>query len=185
MALAPQKYQPGSDQDFDALYRETYPRLVQTVGVMMGDWAEAEDCVQEAYARAYRAWPRWRPDAPAEAWMWRIAMNVTNSRLRQRKLRTVGEVLRRFGRPVSRPDPADVAANSDLDKAMRNLKPQEASCVVLRHVHGYTNVEIADVMGVNVRTITRLLDRGTTSLRSQLGDVWRTTTPVATVEEGA
>jgi DNA-directed RNA polymerase specialized sigma24 family protein len=38
--------------------------------------AAAEDATQEAFLRAYRAWKHWKQDAPAEGWMYRIALNV-------------------------------------------------------------------------------------------------------------
>src|SRR3989441_3736544 len=91
-------YRPGSTQDFDRLYRASYPRLVRTLTALLRDGAAAEDCVQEAFVRAFKAWPRWRPDAPAEAWLHRIALNVAASHRRYQRLRDVGEVLRRVGR---------------------------------------------------------------------------------------
>src|SRR5712671_4648454 len=67
-------YRPGSSPDFDRLYRASYPRLVRTLTALLRDGAAAEDCVQEAFVRAFKAWPRYRPDAPAEAWLHRIAL---------------------------------------------------------------------------------------------------------------
>ena len=75
-------YRPGSAQDFDRLYRASYPRLYRTLTALLRDGAAAEDCVQEAFVRAFKAWPRWRPDAPAEAWLHRIALNVAASHRR-------------------------------------------------------------------------------------------------------
>jgi hypothetical protein len=42
--------------------------------VILGDPAEAEDCAQDSFVKAFQAWKRWRPDAPAEAWIHRIAV---------------------------------------------------------------------------------------------------------------
>jgi len=55
---------------------------------LLRDRAAAEDCTQEAFLRAFRAWPRWRPDAPAEAWVHRIAINVAISARRRERLRS-------------------------------------------------------------------------------------------------
>ena len=84
---------------------------------MLGDRAAAEDCAQEAFERAFRSWKKWRPDAPAEAWLHRIAINVAISQRRRDRLREVGAVIRRIGRPVGPPDPASLAERSDLLKA--------------------------------------------------------------------
>jgi len=93
-------YRPGSVRDFERLYRATYGRLLGTVVVMLGDRAAAEDCLHEAYLKAFRRWPDWRPKAPAEAWLHRIAVNEALSYRRWAKLRGVGELLRRLGRPA-------------------------------------------------------------------------------------
>src|SRR5579864_8320222 len=107
-------YRPGDRDDFDRLYRNTYSRLLRIAYAITGDAAGAEDCVQEAYVRAYAAWARYRPDKPAEAWMHQIAINTAISHRRKSKLRTVGELIRRLGRPGHAADPAETAGRSDL-----------------------------------------------------------------------
>src|SRR5260370_20869496 len=102
-------YQPGSRDDFDRLSRDSYPRIFRTMLAVLGEPAAAEDCTQDAFVLAFRAWARWRPDAPAEAWLHRIAINVAVSHQRKEKLRSIGATLRRLGRPPSGPDPAQVA----------------------------------------------------------------------------
>jgi hypothetical protein len=55
-------YRPGNLEDFDRLYRESYPRVLRTLIGMLGDRAAAEDCTQEAFVKACRAWATWRAD---------------------------------------------------------------------------------------------------------------------------
>ena len=139
-------YQPGERADFDRLYRETYQRVFRTLASMLGDAGAAEDCTQEAFLKAYKAWPKWQGGAPAEAWIHRIAINTALSHLRKRKLREVGELIRRLGRPAD-PDPVDAVLDSDVFQEIRRLPPKQAAAVVLRHLHGYTNREIAAALG--------------------------------------
>jgi len=174
MSTAQREYIPGSDEDFEELYRSTYPSLLRALGLMLGDWAQAEDCVQDAYVRAYRAWSGWRPDAPAEAWLWRITLNVARTRMSQGKRWSVGEIVRRLGKPAAEPDPSTVVLRFDLRDALRRLRPREVNAVVLRYLHGHTNAEIALFLGVDVRTVTRLLTKGVEHLRADLGDAWNT-----------
>src|ERR1700688_2440287 len=101
----PSQYEPGSAADFDRLYRIAYPRVYRTLVAILADPAEAEDCAQDAFVQALKAWPRWRPDAPAEAWIHRIAVNSAISYRRRARLRSVGEVIRRLGRPSPGGDP--------------------------------------------------------------------------------
>jgi RNA polymerase sigma-70 factor (ECF subfamily) len=128
----------------------------------------AEDAVQEAYMRAFRSWKGWKQDAPAEAWIYRIALNVAFTHRRRERLYEVSEVLRRLGRPRD-PDPTDIV-QPDLVREMRALPSKQAAALVLRHVHGFTNREIATAIGVPERTVASRLAAAKTRLRARLGD---------------
>ncbi|HEX6547462.1 MAG TPA: sigma-70 family RNA polymerase sigma factor [Candidatus Dormibacteraeota bacterium] len=162
-------YRPGDPDDFDRLYRSSHGRLLGTLVGVLGERAAAEDCVQDAFVRAFRAWPAWRPDAPAEAWLHRIALNVAVSYQRRQRLREVGELVRRLGRPPAPPDPADAIQSRDLNAALRRLPPKQAAAIVLRHYHGYSNREIAYALGIPERTVASRLAAAKARLRLQLG----------------
>jgi RNA polymerase sigma factor (sigma-70 family) len=161
-------YRPGSRDDFDRLYRTAYPRVFRTLSAILADPRAAEDCTQDAFVQAFQAWSRWRPDAPAEAWVHRIAVNRAISYRRSAKLRNVGEVVRRLGRPSPGPDPADAATAPDLLTALRAIPPKLAAAIVLRHYHGYNNREIAAALGVSERTIGSRLRVAAERLRAGL-----------------
>jgi RNA polymerase sigma-70 factor (ECF subfamily) len=135
---------------------------------MLRDRAAAEDCAQDAFERAYKAWKSWRPDAPAEAWLHRIAINVAINAQRRARLQEAGEVLRRLGRPRLAADPAAVAERSELVTALRTLPPKQAAAIVLRHFHGYSNREIAISLGVPERTVASRLAAARMRLRERL-----------------
>jgi len=164
-----ERYQPGSDADFERLYRTTYRRILGTLVTLVRDVATAEDCAQETYERAYKGWAKWRPDAPVEAWLHRIAINVAISDRRYQRLREAGEVIRRLGRPASGPDPAVVAERSVVVQAMKKLPPKQAAALVLRHYHGYTNREIAAALGVPEQTVASRLAAARKHLQAVLG----------------
>ena len=148
------EYHPGDVVDFERLYRASFSRIRATLVAMLRDQADADDCAQEAFARAFRAWPQWRPDAPAEAWVHRIAINVAVSHRRRRRLTGV---LHDLIRSADR-DPSSAAADrSDLMAALQALPPRQAAAIVLRHLHGYSNREIAAALGVPERTIASRL----------------------------
>jgi RNA polymerase sigma factor (sigma-70 family) len=160
-----ERYAAGSKRDFERLYQTTYQRVFRTLVAITGDMASAEDCAQEAYAKAFRAWDRWKDDAPAEAWVHRIAINTALSHRRRQRLREVGELLRRLGRPAQATGPEIVP---DLAWELRRLPPKQAAVIVLRHLHGYTNREIAAALGVPESTIASRLAEAKRTLRARL-----------------
>jgi RNA polymerase sigma-70 factor (ECF subfamily) len=162
-------YKPGSPDDFDLLYRESYPRILATLTVMTRDPTVAEDLTQETFVSAFKNWRFWRPSAPAEAWLHRIAINVAISNRRKEKLRTAVEIVRRLGRP-SLGEPAQAPLRYDLITALRKLPPKQAATVVLRHYHGYSNREIAKAIGVPERTVASRLAAAIKRLQIDLGD---------------
>ena len=90
-----------SDDDFEAFYQASYYRLVGQVTVLTGSLEDAEDAVQEAFARASTRWARLRDyDAP-EAWVRRVALNLATSGLRRAR-RQLAALARLAHRPPSR-----------------------------------------------------------------------------------
>jgi RNA polymerase sigma-70 factor, ECF subfamily len=165
-SLSETRYRPGVKEDFDSLYRATYQRVFATLVTILRNPAAAEDATQEAYLRAFRAWKHWKQQAPAEAWIYRIALNVAFSHRRRERLYEIGEVIKRLGRPKD-PDPAE-ALQTDLARELRALPPKQAAALVFRHVHGFTNREIGAALGVPERTVASRLAAARARLRTRL-----------------
>jgi RNA polymerase sigma-70 factor, ECF subfamily len=169
---AAKQYQPGNEADFERLYQTSYGRILGTLTAMLGDRAAAEDCCQDAFERAYKKWDTWQPIAPAEAWVHRIAINAAVSYRRKMKLREVGEVIRRMGRPEGPPDPQEEIERRDLAIALGKLPPKQAAAIVLRHYHGYTNRAIAQALGIPERTVASRLAIAKQRLRGMLSQTY-------------
>ena len=161
-------YRPGVKEDFDRLYRATYPRVFASLVMILRNPAAAEDATQEGYLRAFRAWNGWKQEAPAEAWLYRIALNVAFTHRRRERLNEIGELIRRLGRPRE-PDPTE-AFQPDVIRELRALPPKQAATLVLRHLHGFTNREIAAAVGIPERTVASRLAAAKARLRVRLGD---------------
>jgi RNA polymerase sigma-70 factor, ECF subfamily len=170
-------YRAGSLEDFDQLYRDCYPRLVRTLYAVLGDAAAAEDCVQEAFVRAFRAWPQFKPERPPEAWLHRIAVNTAISYRRALKRREVGELVRRLGRPPAPPDPAAQSADADVIRALAALPAKLSLPFLLRHYHGYSTREIATITSTPERTVRHRIQQATDRLQKLLGTGWNDPLP--------
>ena len=150
-------YRAGNRDDFDRLYRDTYARVRYMLQGILRDHAAAEDCAQEAFVKAFRAWSSWRGDAPAAAWVHRIALNEATSYRRKQRLHGLVDALRsagHSGRTAGREGAVDL-----LD-ALRTLPPKEAAAIVLRFHHGFSNREIAAALGVPESTVASRLAAG-------------------------
>jgi RNA polymerase sigma-70 factor (ECF subfamily) len=158
----------GTDQpaSFDAFYAGCAPRLVRHLHAMTGDLGEAQDCVQEAFARAWQRWDALETYEAPEAWVRQVAWRLAVSRFRRAR---VGQgLLRRHGAAPDVPPlgPDRVA----LVAALRRLPEVQRSAVVLHHLAGLSVGEVAAETGVSPSTIKTRLVRGRTTLAGLLRD---------------
>lgn len=155
----------GLDESaFDALYAGSFRRLVSQVYAMCGNLTEAQDCVQEAFVRA---WDRRRSldvDQSPEAWVRTVASRIAISRWRraQRALRTSDRS--QLSRAVAQPDPAHV----ELVRALQRQPVDQRRAVVLHHLCDVSVRDIAIETGVPVGTVKARLSRGRTALAAIL-----------------
>jgi RNA polymerase sigma-70 factor (ECF subfamily) len=151
---------------FDAFYAACAPRLVRQLHAMTGDLTEAQDCVQEACARAWQRWDRLGGyDAP-EAWVRQVAWRLAVSRFR--RARTGVRAVRRHG-----PQPDVPEVNADhvaLVAALAQIPAAQRRAVVLHHVAGLSVQEVATEAGVPVGTVKARLSRGRAALALLLSD---------------
>jgi RNA polymerase sigma-70 factor, ECF subfamily len=149
--------------DFDAFYAASAPSIVRQVHAFTGDLAEAQDCVQEAYARAWQRWAKVREyDLPA-AWVRQVACRLAVSRFRRVQ---VGRGLLPRTQVVPELDPTRVA----LVAALRKIPEAQRLAIVLHHVADLPLEQVALETGVPVGTVKARLSRGRAALAALLAD---------------
>jgi len=152
---------------FDEFYRATNRRVLHHVYALTGDLAEAQDCVQEAYARAWQRWGRvGRHDDP-EAWVRTVARRIAVSRWR--RTRTAMGYLLHHGRPATTAAPSEDHAL--LVRALRDLSQPQRDAVVLHHLVGLSVEEVARRTAAPVGTVKARLHRGRAALAAVIGDL--------------
>lgn len=148
------------------------PRAYRLAARYLGDVAEAEDVAQEAMLRLWRAAPGWQADGPAQpaTWLYRVVMNLcTDKRRRARPIAPLEAV----------PEPADPAPAAEarlhqqaraeaLEAALATLPPRQRQAVILRHLEGLSNPEIAAAMEIGIEAVESLTARGKRALAAQL-----------------
>lgn len=155
--------------DIGDLYHAGYRRLVAQVFAFTTDLNEAQDAVQEAFARAL-ARPRGLAgvDAP-EAWLRTVAINVVRRRWRRKQI--LNTLLLRE-RPLARlvEDPPE-PGRADLRDALASLPRAYREVIVLHYLADLPVDEVAAILEVPVGTVKSRLSRGREALKGLLDDV--------------
>ena len=137
---------------------------------MLRNPADAEDVSQEAMIRLLRMAPGWRSGAGrVSTWFYQVTANLCADRLRRRPaapLDAAGEIAADDPGPEARLTAAARAAA--LDRALAALPERQRLAVVLRHVEGLSNAEIAGIMETGVEAVESLTARGKAALRAAL-----------------
>ena len=149
---------------FDAFYSGSVQRLTGQLYAMTGSRAEAEDCVQEAYARAWQRWDKVSGYCDPEAWVRTVAYRVSVSAWR--KAANMRAAHRRHGVPADTrglsPDYVAIIA------ALRKIPSRQRQAIVLYHLVGLSVDEIAKETGAASGTVKARLSRGRQALAPHL-----------------
>ena len=127
---------------------------------------DADDCVQETFLAALRAYPRLSHRDNLRAWLFRIAQRKALDAHRARARRPV---------PVAAPPEPEAAAThdgsaADALAAVRRLPSKQRAAVLLRHLIGAPYAEIAEVLGCSQEAARRSVHDGLSNLRREFRD---------------
>ena len=163
-------YANGDAEAARALTLRLTPRVLRLASRMLGDAAEAEDVAQEAMLRLWRIAADWRQgEAQVATWLYRVASNLCTDRLRQRRpvdLDAVPEV--EDGRASAVEGMIEADRARALQAALDLLPERQRQAVILRHLEGLSNPEIAAVMDIGVEAVESLTARGKRALAAAL-----------------
>jgi RNA polymerase sigma-70 factor (ECF subfamily) len=163
----PTSARTAAEQALAELYHTSFRRLVTQMYAFTTDLTEAQDVVQEAFARAL-ARPQGLSDVDTpEAWLRTVALNVVRRRWRRRQI--LDTILRR-DRPVQQlvanaPGPE----RADLRDALATLPRPYREAIVLHYLADLPVDEVAQLLDVPVGTIKSRLSRGRAALAARLG----------------
>jgi RNA polymerase sigma-70 factor (ECF subfamily) len=148
------------------LYDAYYRRLVGQLTAVTGSREEAEDVVQEAFARALLHERALHATANPEAWLRTVAVNQARSRWR--RVRRFAGLLPRL--VPDQYDELDPASRIDLVAALNLLPRAQREAIALHHLAGLPVQEVATTLDVPTGTVKARLARGRAALAVHLGE---------------
>jgi RNA polymerase sigma-70 factor (ECF subfamily) len=167
----------GNRVSFERLYDEHFDAIFRYVLHRVGSVAEAEDLTSQVFFKALRNLWRFRWSGGSfSAWLYRIATNEVHSHFRRHRSSRID-----LGRrdPDSLTEVQREALQADrilgrnelfqeLSQALRRLKPEEQTLVVLRYLEEKSFVEIAEIVHKRQGAVTMRTHRALEKLRNEL-----------------
>lgn len=163
-------YANGDQAAARALTLRLTPRAFGFAARVLSDRTEAEDVVQEAMLRLWRVAPDWRQgEAKISTWLYRVVLNLCTDRIRKKRPAALDEVPEpEDGQPGALAGLIEQDRMQALEAALERLPERQRQAVVLRHLEGLGNPEIAEVMDIGVEAVESLIARGKRSLAALL-----------------
>ncbi|MCF6317392.1 MAG: RNA polymerase sigma factor [Marinosulfonomonas sp.] len=165
-------YANGDQAAAKALMMRMTPRVLGYAARLLNERSEAEDVVQEAMLRLWKIAPDWRQgEAKVTTWLYRVVTNLCTDRLRKRRDVALDAVAEPDdGRASVAQGMIEAQRAAALTAALATLPERQRQAVVLRHLEGATNPEIAQVLEISVEAVESLTARGKRALASALAD---------------
>ena len=145
----------GVPEDIGVWLAESYVPSFRTACLILGNRADAEEAVQEAFLRAWRFRTSLAPGSDVRPWLYRVVVNTCNSKLRSeiphRDRRTGDGDLDRLS--AEDDGPAHVEQSEDMVRALQSLPVHLRVVVVLRYYADLSEREIATAIGRRQGTV--------------------------------
>lgn len=154
------------ERAFDEFYAASYRHLVGGIYAICGDLAEAQDCVQEAFIRAWDKRRTLDADQSPEAWVRTVAYRLAVSRWRRARKALAPPDRAYAPRTPAEPSVSRVA----LTRALQQLPANQRRAIVLHHLYDLSVADIARETGVATGTVKARLSRGRAALAVLLDD---------------
>jgi RNA polymerase sigma-70 factor (ECF subfamily) len=162
---------PSADEThaIESLYRERFAEFVAVAAAVVGERESAREAVQDAFAGLVRSRRGFRGDAPLEAWAWRAVVNAARKKRRSYAL----EARARASAPTPNGHGPVDEPGSELASLVAALPERQRVALFLRYYADLDYRSIAEVLGIEVGTVSASLHAALNALRRALTEVRR------------
>jgi RNA polymerase sigma-70 factor, ECF subfamily len=170
----------GDDEAFRLLFERHYRLAYSVIYRQLGVQSIAEDLVQEAFLRVYRAAPKYEPTAKFSTWLYTVVTNLCLNYKRDRardKLRLVTGTDDEGGNPLEQLAASEEPDHDSLDTAERarvvreaiaELPENQRMALILSRYEDKSYDEVAEILGTTVAAVKSLTSRARETLRERL-----------------
>ncbi len=163
----------GETNAFSILVARYHDQAMRFAVHMLGDHDDADEAVQEAFIRAYRALPRYEDRERFGAWMMRIVVNrcrTAAGRRRRREQTFVRALDATLTRAQTEPSERS-AWREEIRRALATLDLEQREAFLLKHVEELSYEEMSEVTGAGVSALKMRVKRACDRLRALLAEV--------------
>jgi RNA polymerase sigma-70 factor (ECF subfamily) len=158
-------------QEFERVAMVHTASLLRTAVRLCHEREAAEDLVQEALLRAWRAFDQFEPGTNCKAWLFRIMLNVSSRGMKKLNggpyIISLDEQAEWKGMATAEADPLQ---HADLKVALDAMAEEHRVVLLLAVVEGFTCKEISKILAVPIGTVMSRLSRARLGLRKKLSE---------------
>ena len=163
----------GDSDAYSVLVDRYYDRYARYAVHMLGNREDAEEALQDAFLRAYRALPRYQERERFAAWLFRLLINRCRTaavrRRRRERMFIASEIA--VMSAAAKPEGDDVAWREELFRALDTLPADQREAFLLKHVEDLSYEEMSEITGVGISALKMRVKRACARLRELLREV--------------
>lgn len=155
----------GNIEAFENIYKKTSIFVYNVAFRIAGRREDAEEITQDVFVKIHNNLTGYRFESSLKTWIYRITVNTALNHIKKNKKENEGKLS--YDDAIYNENlqkPAQIGENQEdqklvIDTLLKNLNPDQRTCVILRNIEGLSYQEIAESLKININTVRSRLKR--------------------------